>query len=38
MVRADRTAHPDEGLTNPDTLGFVPTETLTLWSDDGGHT
>lgn len=38
MIRADRTDHPDEGLTNPQTLGFVPTETLTLWSDDFGHT
>ena len=38
MVRADRTAHPEEGLANPENLGFVPTETLLLWSADGGHT
>lgn len=38
MVRADRTAHPKEGLTNPKTLGFVPTETLLLHSNDYGHT
>ncbi len=37
MIRADRTDHPDDGLTNPATLGFVPTEPLILWSDDGGH-
>lgn len=38
MVRADRSAHPDEGLTNPETLGFVPTELLLLRSTDYGHT
>jgi hypothetical protein len=38
MVRADRSDHPDEGLTNPETLGFVPTETLLLWSADFGRT
>src|SRR5258708_9778884 len=37
MVRHDRTGHPDEGFTNPDTLGFVPTELLTLRSRDGGR-
>ncbi|MBN1346513.1 MAG: exo-alpha-sialidase [Phycisphaerae bacterium] len=36
MVRADRSDHPDEGLTNPDTLGFVPTELLLLRSTDLG--
>ena len=38
MVRHDRTDHPDEGLTNPANLGFVPTELLLLRSRDGGHT
>lgn len=38
MVRADRTAHPDEGLTNEKTLGFAPTELLILRSRDFGHT
>jgi len=38
MVRADRTDHPDEGLANPENMGFVPTETLLLWSADAGHT
>ncbi len=38
MIRADRTNHPAEGLTNPETLGFVPTETLLLWSNDWGPT
>ena len=38
MIRHDRTAHPHEGLTNPHTLGFVPTELLLLRSHDLGHT
>ena len=38
MMRSDRAAHPDEGLANPENLGFVPTETLLLWSEDAGHT
>lgn len=38
MVRHDRTDHPNEGFTNPDNLGFVPTELLTLRSRDGGRT
>ena len=38
MVRHDRTEHPDEGLTNHQTLGFVPTELLLLRSQDYGHT
>jgi hypothetical protein len=38
MVRHDRTEHPDEGFTNPDNLGFVPTELLSLRSRDGGRT
>jgi BNR repeat-like domain len=38
MVRSNRTDHPEEGLANPENLGFVPTETLLLWSEDSGHT
>lgn len=38
MVRHDRSDHPEEGLTNPETLGFVPTELLILRSHDYGHT
>ena len=38
MVRSDRTDHPDEGLTNPENLGFVPTELLLLRSGDYGQT
>ena len=37
MVRHDRTGHPGEGLTNPETLGFVPTELLLFRSRDGGR-
>jgi len=38
MVRHDRTEHPDEGLTSTKTLGFVPTELMTLRSHDRGKT
>lgn len=38
MVRHDRTEHPGDGLANPETLGFVPTELLLLESTDDGHT
>lgn len=38
MVRHDRTDHPDAGLTNPVTLGFVPTALLLLRSADAGKT
>ena len=38
LVRADRTDHPDEGLSNPENLGFVPTELLIMRSVDFGHT
>lgn len=38
MVRSDRTDHPDEGLTNPENLGFVPTELMLLRSADQGRT
>ena len=38
MVRSDRTDHPDEGLTNSENLGFVPTELILLHSADHGRT
>lgn len=37
VVRHDRSEHPEEGLANPATLGFVPVEVLLLWSGDGGR-
>lgn len=37
MVRHDRKQYPEEGLANPETLGFVPTDLLTLTSNDYGH-
>lgn len=37
LLRADRSNHPDEGLTNAETLGFVPTEFVTFHSKDQGH-
>ncbi|MBU2494956.1 MAG: sialidase family protein [Candidatus Omnitrophota bacterium] len=38
MVRHDRTDYPEEGLTNPVNMGFVPTELLILHSRDYGRT
>jgi sialidase-1 len=38
MTRLDRSRYPDEGMTNPKTLGFVPTELLLIRSDDYGRT
>lgn len=38
MIRHDRTEHPNEGLTNPETLGFVPTDLLIFRSSDKGKT
>jgi hypothetical protein len=38
MVRHDRAEYSEEGLANPATLGFVPTELLLLRSHDRGHT
>jgi len=38
LIRHDRTAHPEEGFTNPKNLGFVPTELLLTRSADRGHT
>lgn len=37
VLRSDRTAHPDEGLSNPENMGFVPTELLITRSSDGGR-
>ena len=37
MVRSDRDSHPGEGLTNSETLGFVPTELLLFESNDSGR-
>jgi hypothetical protein len=37
LLRADRSAHPHEGLANPKTLGFVPTEFLITRSKDFGR-
>jgi len=38
VIRADRSAHPHEGLSNAETLGFAPTELLLFRSHDRGHT
>ncbi len=38
LLRCDRTDHPDEGLGNPKTMGFVPTKMLLTRSTDAGHT
>ena len=38
VTRADRTARPHEGLANPTTLGFAPTEVLLVRSRDYGRT
>lgn len=38
MVRQDRRELPDEGLANPETMGFAPGEVLMLRSDDYGKT
>ncbi|NLY02236.1 MAG: exo-alpha-sialidase [Rhodopirellula sp.] len=37
VVRHDRSEHPEEGLANPQTLGFVPVEILLTWSENGGR-
>lgn len=36
MVRSDRSAHPDDGLANPENMGFCPTELLSVHSYDNG--
>lgn len=38
MIRHDRTDHPNEGFTNPQNLGFVPTELLLVRSPNYGKT
>ncbi|WP_145455589.1 sialidase family protein [Gimesia panareensis] len=38
LIRYDRSAHPDEGLSNPETLGLVPAELLLMRSADQGKT
>jgi len=38
LVRHDRSEHPHEGLTDPATLGFVPTELTLMRSTDFGRT
>jgi hypothetical protein len=38
MIRHDRTDYSNEGLTNPKTIGFVPTELLLLKTQNGGKT
>jgi hypothetical protein len=38
LVRCDRTDHAEEGLANPATMGFVPTEVLLVRSVDDGRT
>lgn len=37
VVRSRREGHPEEGLANPENLGFVPTELLLLRSHDRGR-
>lgn len=37
MLRCDRSNHPDKGLSNPDTFGFVQTEFVTFRSSDFGY-
>lgn len=38
LMRHDRTHHREDGLTNPTTMGFVPTEMAITRSLDCGHT
>lgn len=38
VIRHDRSKHPDDGLANPENVGFVDCETLLLRSSDGGYT
>lgn len=37
ILRSDRTEHPNEGLSNPANMGFVPTELLVTRSTDHGQ-
>lgn len=38
LVKSHREDHPDEGLANPENLGFVPTEEFLVRSYDYGQT
>jgi hypothetical protein len=38
VIRHNRTDHPEDGLANPENVGFVPTELLLMRSDDFGKT
>src|SRR5690606_8691443 len=38
LTRFDRSAHLEEGLCNPQTMGLAPMRFLTLRSQDGGRT
>ena len=38
MVLSDRSGHPEEGLANPENMGFVPTDLLVIHSFDNGNT
>lgn len=38
VTRSNRELHPGEGLTNPENMGFVPTDLLVMRSIDFGNT
>lgn len=38
VIRYDRTDHANQGLTNPENIGHVPTELLITRSSDAGNT
>lgn len=38
IVRSHRGGHPEEGLANPENIGFVPTDLMIAWSKDFGDT
>ncbi len=38
LVRFDRSLHPQEGLSHPETLGLAPSEMILIRSRDGGET
>lgn len=38
VARCRRDDHPEEGLANPENIGFVPTDTSLVRSTDFGHT
>ena len=38
LVRSRRANHPEEGLANPENIGFVPTDLLVARSGDFGNT